>query len=91
MWGCFAQKVFLFAAFTPNLLNSESSSKAPTELLLPRYLQFVAGVSEPLTGIRAWQNKRKMSALSHPLKKSALGLKKRGHSKRKKKEDAPSL
>lgn len=70
--SCVAQKVFLFAAFTPNLLNSENSSKAPTELLLPQYLQFVVGVSEPLTGIRAWQNTVKMSALSHPLKKSAL-------------------
>lgn len=72
-------------------MNSESSSKAPTELLLPRYLQFVVGVSEPLMGIRAWQNTMKMSALSHPLKKSALVLKQRGHSKRKKRQDALSL
>lgn len=74
----------------PKSLNSESSSKAPTELLFPRYLQFVADVSEPLTGIGAWQNKMKTSALSHSLKKSALGLKQRGHSKRKKRGDAPS-
>lgn len=73
MWGFIVQKVFLFAAFTRNLLNSESSSEALTELLFSLYLQFTAGVSEPLAGIRArlypaLQNEMKTSALSPPSK-----------------------
>lgn len=41
---------------------------------MPLYLQFVAGVSEPPMGIRGWQNRMKMSALSHPLKKVCTGF-----------------
>lgn len=89
--------MLLFAAFTQNLLNWESGSAAPTELLLPLYLQFVSGVSEPLAGAGAQlypalQNEMKASALTPPAppKGSARGLKQRGQSGRKKRDDAPS-